>query len=634
MNGDLKILATPLLAFVVAAVSFVPVRRLALRFGAVAYPGPDSRHSAATPYFGGLSIIGATLAALAVEGNLPWWLALGALAMLAVGAVDDAIELSPRQKFGANLVVALVLVAMVPGFGLAPWPLVDAALAIFWLLSTTNAFNLIDGLDGLAAGIGIIAAVAIAATALLHHDTALAGLSLALAGALAGFLMFNFHPASIFMGDGGALPAGLLLGVLSLRAAGLAGNSRLTIYVFPMLVMLVPLLDTAIVSVTRLATGRGISRRGRDHSHDRLLALGLSDERAVVLCWAVAACGAFCAVEGAMLPHRYLVTILPLMALLVAAAGLFMMDLTFDSEPPGIASGYLPRLAQLVLHVSYKWRLVDVALDGILITAAYFGAFLIRLDFRIDDRTATALIHGLPWVMFASYPAFSVTGVYRVIWRYAGLSSVLRFGAAAVLATVLLAALSALRPVAVSGSVLILFAMLTFNLLVLSRLSFRILRAGIRHLVLNDRRVLIVGAGSLGEAAARSLADDRLPAQRLVGFVDDDGFKRGKLLDGRPVLGSLDDLPQIHAATGFTRILIADDSLAEERLSLVWSLAHDQSNEGPGIEIRVFSMETTDPESDERNERLLRLAARPELRRTKSLTDADRRPTAPRASRG
>ncbi len=145
---------------------------------------------------------------------------------------------------------------------------------------------------------------------------------------------------------------------------------------------------------------------------------------------------------------------------------------------------------------------------------------------------------------------------------------------------------------------------------------------------------MIVGAGSLGEAAARSLADDRLPAQRLVGFVDDDGFKRGKLLDGRPVLGSLDDLPQIYAATGFNRILIADDSLAEERLSLVWSLAHDQSSEGPGIEIRVFSMETSDPESDERNERLLRLATRPELRRTKSLTDADRRPTAPRASRG
>ena len=366
MNRELEIVATPLIAFAVAAGSVVPVRRLARRYGAVANPVPDSRHSEPTPYFGGLSIIGATLVAIAVTTGLPLWMALSTLAMLAVGIVDDALVLTPRQKLWANIAVGLGLVIVLPRFGLAPWPIVDAALALFWLLSTTNSFNLIDGLDGLASGIGIIAAVAIAALAILHHDLVLAGWSLALAGALAGFLLYNFHPASIFMGDGGALPVGLLLGVLSLRAAGLATNSRLTLYVFPVLAMLVPLLDTAIVTVTRMATGRGISKRGLDHSHHRLLSLGLSDQRAVLVCWIAAAVGASCAVVAGMIPNPYLISTLPLMVLAASTVGLFLMDLSFDSQPPGIAYGYLPRLARFIVRGSYQWRVADVALDGVL----------------------------------------------------------------------------------------------------------------------------------------------------------------------------------------------------------------------------------------------------------------------------
>ena len=508
--------------------------------------------------------------------------------MLAVGIVDDALVLTPRQKLWANIVVGLGLVIVLPRFGLAPWPIVDAALALFWLVSTTNSFNLIDGLDGLASGIGIIAAVAIAAIAILHHDLVLAGWSLALAGALAGFLLYNFHPASIFMGDGGALPVGLLLGVLSLRAAGLATNSRLTIYVFPVLAMLVPLLDTAIVTVTRMATGRGISKRGLDHSHHRLLSLGLSDQRAVLVCWIAAAAGAACAVVAGIIPHPYLISTLPLMVLAAATAGLFLMDLSFDSQPPGIAHGHLPRLARFIVRGSYQWRVADVALDGVLICTAWFGAFLIRSDFIIDNHALVAPMQSLPWVIAASYAAFAVSGVYRVMWRYAGLSNVIRFAGAAAIAAVVLLGLSKIQPLAVDGSTALLFAILTFNLLVASRMSFRILRAGIGRLALPDERVLIIGTGELGETAARSLLHDRSRLQ-LVGFVDDDGFKRGKLIEGLNVLGSLDDLERIHSATAFNQILIADDSLDESQLSLLWSFANEWD-----LSFGRFSIEVSD----------------------------------------
>ncbi len=631
MNSELEIVATPLIAFAIAAGSVVPVRRLARRFSVVANPVPDSRHSEPTPYFGGLSIIGATLVAIAVTTGLPLWMALSTLAMLAVGIVDDAVVLTPRQKLWANIVVGLGLVIGLPRFGLVPWPIVDAALALFWLLSTTNSFNLIDGLDGLASGVGIVAAAAIAALAILHHDLVLAGWSFALAGALAGFLLYNSHPASIFMGDGGALPVGLLLGVLSLRAGGLATNSRLTIYVFPVLAMLVPLLDTAIVTVTRMATGRGISKRGLDHSHHRLLSLGLSDRRAAYLCWIAEAVSASCAVVVGVIPHPWLISILPLMILAASTVGLFMMDLSFDSKPPGIAYGYLPRLARLILRASYQWRVADVALDGVLVCAAWFGAFLIRSDFTIDNQALLSPIQSLPWVIVASYAAFVVAGVYRVIWRYAGLSSVVRFAGAATIAAVLLLGIAKFRPVAVDGSVAVLFALLTFNLLVASRMSFRVLRAGIRRLALPDERVLIVGAGELGETAARSLLHDRSQLQRLVGFVDDDGFKRGGLIEGLSVLGSLSDLERIHSATAFNQILIADDSLQPEQLSSLWSFADEQD-----LGLGRFSIEVSEVGlGEERNGAARSRASRQELRRPRAAaSDPDLRTSYPRASHG
>ncbi|MFZ0889783.1 MAG: hypothetical protein WA005_15150 [Candidatus Binataceae bacterium] len=575
-SSSLTTLLTPILAFAVAAGSAPLARAVAIRYGVVASPAPDSRHPEPKPAGGGLSIISGMLLSLAITGNLPLWIALSALALLVAGLVDDAIVLSPRQKLWAELIVAsaVLLLAPGPGFRLAPWPAVEFAIALLWLIGTSNAFNLIDGLDGLASGIGMAAAAAIVATALLHHNLVLAGWGLALGGALAGFLVYNFYPASIIMGDGGALPVGMLLGIFALRAGALANNSRLTPYVFPVLVMLVPLLDTAIVSVTRLATGRSISRRGLDHSHHRLLSLGVSDPRAVFSFWGVASISAACAVGATVLPHAYLLSTLPLVMLAAALVGLFMMDLTFDSREPGIAYGYLPRIARFILSMSYKWRLVEVALDVVVISAAYFSAFLIRLDFKISDEQVSALVASLPWVLMATYPALFVAGAYRGMWRYVGLADVIRFAQSAVLAGILLVALSLVAPVSISGSVSVLFVILLFNLLVASRMSFRVLRSAIARLTAPGNRVLIIGAGRTGVAAARGIVSQSDRNVRLVGFVDDDAFKQGKLVHGHPVLGSLEDLARIQSETSFNQILIAADSLDEERLAIVQSFAN------------------------------------------------------------
>ena len=407
---------------------------------------------------------------------------------------------------------------------------------------------------------------------------------LVIAGALAGFLVYNLHPASIFMGDGGALPLGLLLGILALHAGGLSGSERLPHYVVPILIMLVPLLDTTIVSVSRIATGTPVSRRGLDHSHHRLLALGLTDERAVSLCWGLALVAGACAVLITMMPHPYLVATLPFMLAGFGLIGLFMIDLTFDANSPSVVYTYLQGMARLIVAWTYKRRMAEALFDLAVIPAAYFGAFLLRLDFTIDEGRVAAMLGTLPWLMAATYAAFMVAGVYRGIWRYAGISDVMRFANGAILAGILVMLIALVKPLALSGSIAVLYVILLFNLLVGSRFSFQALRKGMALMASPAGRVLIVGAGALAEAAARYLAS--APGSvRVIGFADDDHFKFGKVVHGRPVLGAIDDLEVILARTWFNHILIATESLTDDRAALLWELATRHA-----ITIRRFSI--------------------------------------------
>ena len=143
------------------------------------------------------------------------------------------------------------------------------------------------------------------------------------------------------------------------RSERLSGHSKLAHYVVPILIMLVPLLDTTIVSVSRIATGTPVSRRGLDHSHHRLLALGLSDERAAALCWSLATVAGTCAVLIALMPYPYLVATLPLMLAVFGLVGLFMIDLTFDSNSPNVVHGYLRGMARLLVAWTYKRRIAE-----------------------------------------------------------------------------------------------------------------------------------------------------------------------------------------------------------------------------------------------------------------------------------
>jgi len=300
-----------LVAFAVALLITPLVRLLALRLGAVDATGPRRTHARSVPRLGGVALLAALVAAfvacrfasdapLQVLTEHGWslaWLALATAAMATIGIVDDVRGLGVGAKLAGQLLAAGLVTAGGYGFATVTNPLTGGLIelgafgvvfSLGWILLITNAFNLIDGLDGLATGIGLIACVTIALVATAQGRPDVVVLAVVFGAALLGFLPHNFHPASIFLGDSGSLLIGFWLALLAMH--GLQKGPTLIMVLVPVFALGVPLLDTGISIVRRylVAGWAAVFRADKDHVHHRLLALGLTHRNAVLTLYVVA----------------------------------------------------------------------------------------------------------------------------------------------------------------------------------------------------------------------------------------------------------------------------------------------------------------------------------------------------------
>jgi UDP-GlcNAc:undecaprenyl-phosphate GlcNAc-1-phosphate transferase len=267
--------AIPLLA----ALILTPVAgRLATRLGIIDRPAAHKFHRQATPYLGGAAVAGALLLVATVtvgtSGQLLTILA-GGLLIAAMGLVDDwrTVPLWVKLIVETSAAIALWIVGVRAGlFGLAP---LDLGLTVFWVVAVTNAFNLIDNMDGILAGVASISALTFFGIAAIQGDYLVASFALAVAGASAGFLRYNLPPARIFLGDAGSLLLGFLLAAIGLKL-DLVGQSGVTRTAIPVLIVGAPLFDVALVVVARWLAKRPVYVGGTDHSSHRLASLGLS----------------------------------------------------------------------------------------------------------------------------------------------------------------------------------------------------------------------------------------------------------------------------------------------------------------------------------------------------------------------
>lgn len=311
--------------FAVAAVVTIALtplaRKLAIKLDAIDYPSARRVNMLPIPRMGGVAIFGGILAALAVAGfgvyafgwvdpfidyngiEVSYWgVLLGMVLIFLVGAVDDVVDLNPKAKMLGQIVAACVVAGSGLlfssihnpfGEGYIEFGWVAYPLTVFYLVAFANVINLIDGLDGLAAGITGISAITILLFAVLTGRFDAVLFSVILVGVCAGFLKSNFFPASIFMGDSGALLLGFSLGVISLFAV--ARSALFVSLLVPILAAGVPILDTFFAIVRRKREHRPIDEADKGHIHHRLMRAGFSQRATVLIMWAwtalLAACG-------------------------------------------------------------------------------------------------------------------------------------------------------------------------------------------------------------------------------------------------------------------------------------------------------------------------------------------------------
>jgi UDP-GlcNAc:undecaprenyl-phosphate GlcNAc-1-phosphate transferase len=550
-----------------------PVRRLAIRIGAVDQPGPRKIHTSPIPRLGGVAVILAVtvvLAILAAGGTtksldtyLLLAIATGAIPIVVISALDDIHSVRAIVKFGAHLAGAGIAVAL--GISLNPsvhilgaqvhlgWMAIP--ISILWLAGITSAFNIIDGLDGLSSGLALISAISLVAVSIVTQRYALAATAGVLAGALVGFLPYNLFPAKIYLGDTGATAIGFFLGCLTL-SGGSTTSTGLAV-VLPMLVVGVPLADTLLSMVRRLARRlegnghAGVFDADRDHIHHRLLALGLDQRRAVLTLYGVGVFLALCAFASLFMTHQDAGVLL--ITLLVAAL-VGISRLGYD-EFAVVRSGAVLRFyGAPVLKRGFFGVFIDLAM----VVISLYAAVVLKYDDWGVTTTRPLVISLLALLPATTVAMFALFGIYKRAWSRANVADIVRVAVAVVASASFAYVVARLTlPMPVSATFFATYLIVLLMLIGGSRASYRVFFYMNRRSNLEGEPVVIYGAGVGGTLALREMLNNADVPMKPIGFIDDNPEMRGRFINGFPVLGDLDSLANVVIDRKATGVVIA-----------------------------------------------------------------------------
>jgi len=494
---------------------------------------------------------------------------IGMTLLFALGLSDDFIQIKPYTKLVGQILAASLVTFL--GFRLRWFTslTLDTVVTIVWIVGITNAFNLIDNMDGLCAGVGLIAALHFAllfagnfqslGNADMHSPAALAVL---LAGALAAFLIYNFNPASIFMGDCGSMMIGFTLAMLGLHYSqttyNLEAGGRLASYSVPVMTLLVPILDTTMVTFIRLLSGRKASVGGKDHTSHRLVLMGYSEKGAVL---SLCGIGTIAGISALFVSKNDTLTspavMMPL-GLSIILMGVYLAQIRVYPEKEFSLlrdRAYTP----ILMELTYKRQLLLVLLDFFLITFSYYLSYRLRFDSQDFLFYFKVFLHSLPAVIACKFAAFFILGIYRGFWLFMSTNDVFGYIKASTLATLLsLAAVTFIyRFENFSKGLFLMDWLLTTGLLLGTRGFFRISADMVNRKTLAGETVFIYGAGRGGEILLREILNNKKHKIKPVGFIDDDALKIGKSLQGYPILGGFQDIERLFEKYNVSGMLIS-----------------------------------------------------------------------------
>jgi UDP-GlcNAc:undecaprenyl-phosphate/decaprenyl-phosphate GlcNAc-1-phosphate transferase len=585
-----KYLFTALLSAGVCPLLALPLRRFALLVGAIDVPGQRSVHRAPTPRLGGVAILLACATGLAMVcafdryaltalTSSSLWTAAAAVALVGMAGIgDDIFSLSALTKLLVE--IAASVLAFVGGYGIntflkLPLGWLSFPATMMWILVVTNAFNLVDGLDGLAAGIAAIISAAMFMLSLLLNSVQGALVLAALTGALVGFLPFNFPPARLFLGDSGSLSIGIILALMSIETSNKLA-AGLTILV-PTLAMGLPLVEITTTVLRRILRAVHVVRReegkehykflfagnaalftaDRDHIHHRLLSLGLNRRTAVLILYAVTVL--LCTAGFALAFSRGVNQAL-LLATCGIAAVAAVRHLRYEELQPLNRGILMPILEMRGLNQRSMHAFVDL----VCITVSYLAALIMTVQ-ASGPTLRAELFQSLPLLCFAQLSALVVSGLYRRSFRYAGIADVGPLGKSVGLAGLVGLVAEWVIKGTPAFTVSILDTYFLGTLIFGSRVSFRLLDYVRAASLRNGRPVLIYGAGRAGLLALTELRSNPGIGRFAIGFLDDDQSKQGSRVSGLPVYGA-SGLSKLIERGQFAELLITSAKIPTERL--------------------------------------------------------------------
>lgn len=562
-----------------------PVRALARRLGMVDQPDARRIHTQPTPRAGGVAVFIAFHATVLFcvllfpavfrpaygLGRLTafFW---ASLVLLGVGVLDDARGLKPYIKLLGQITAATLLYqagfSVGGGLSVTLAPPVNFVVTVFWIVGAVNAFNLIDGMDGLASGLAMIAALGLAGALFLRNLSVDAVPFLALAGAALGFLRYNFNPATVFLGDSGSMFLGLAVGALPLVSG--QKSELLASLGVPLIAMGIPIFDTALAIWRRTlrslfpeatAAGakrlRGLMHADKEHVHHRVLAKTMSQRRTAILLYGLntllVAVGLF-----AMLAEERRNGVF----MLAFVVGVFLIVKHLTRVELWDTGRIL--LAKSHRSISARISVPLYILTDILIMA---GSFVVSQWIAGEHVGTHSLSVDMPGLIGVIFVALAATGAYRRVWSRALLRDFMTFAVAFVAGLALVFALSIFWEAydRIRLSVSLLFLILSLPAMIVIRLYREILRetvSSIERVVAaahpTAARVLICGGGErlrmyLREKRTRLIENHDLA---IIGVLDDDPNLRGRQVYGIRVLGRIDDLGDCVRTHRISRIII------------------------------------------------------------------------------
>ena len=584
------------------------VRLIAIKKGWIAYPTKERWHKKPTALLGGVAIyLGVAIPlffiadfssilphiirtsdhiALPSIGAVIW---IGMTLLFFLGLVDDFIHIKPHTKLVGQILVASMVTFL--GFRLHWFSslTVDTTLTIVWIVGIINAFNLIDNMDGLCAGVGFIAAfyLALLYTGILPEAVLV---SVIIAGALAGFLFYNFNPASIFMGDCGSLFIGFILSMLCLYYPEAGAANVMSLYAVPIIILMVPILDTSMVTLIRILSGRRASVGGKDHTSHRLVLMGLSEKGAVLLLYGIGAVSGMAALFVSKSDTLTSPAVIIPLALSIILMGIYLAQIrVYPEKEFSLLRGksYTP----ILLELTYKRQLMLVILDFCLIAFAYYLSYRLRFDSSAFPFYFKAFLHSLPAVITCKLVAFFAVGIYRGVWGYMSTNDVLVYLKASSLATILsiVTVTYIYRFEAFSKGIFVIDWFLTTGVLLGSRVSFMLFSDTMKRKTLAGKTVLIYGAGRGGEILLREILNNKRLKIKPVGFIDDDELKTGKTLQGYPILGVFKDIESHLNKYKISGMLISFNNKDQQKLKAIKEVC-----KAKGLFLKQFSVHLKD----------------------------------------